>query len=197
MLLAKRFLALSHGRSGRSVLKRRRQLSVESLEGRTLLTLDFTTALDIPGNETVFVNDIALNGDGDTIVAGSFQGDASFDPAASPIGSGTENDVGFVASYSSANKLLWVTEFKVAAFSSSGEATVNGIAVDRSSGEIYVAGTFSGKIVDIQRFEGTSSVHLPADHSERHGGIRRLRGQADERRHGRHRAAQVFRRQNR
>src|SRR4051812_48057046 len=83
-----------------SARSRRRPISLERLEGRELLAVDFTSALGIGGPDmgvTAVAQDVA----GNSFVAGYFDGTTNFAPAGAPASNLTSSgyyDV-FVARY--------------------------------------------------------------------------------------------------
>lgn len=91
------------------------------------------------GTSDEVVNGIAVDGSGNVLLTGSFQGTADFDP-----GSGTEsitslgsNDV-FVVKLNSLGQLVWAKSV-----GGTGNDQGAAVAVD-DSGNVYVAGSFSG-----------------------------------------------------
>jgi hypothetical protein len=135
---------------------RKRRPVCESLEGRQLLTFDFSSAIGIGGN-ALTVGRIATDAAGDTFVTGSFTGKVNFDPSS---GSNGQLDAGgttsaFVAKYSPTNTLVWVKEFAADPQFLGSSASGVGIAVDNNTGSIYVVGTFSGTV----DFDPSSSTH--------------------------------------
>ncbi|MGA1699037.1 MAG: SBBP repeat-containing protein, partial [Ilumatobacteraceae bacterium] len=91
------------------------------------------------GTSDEVVNGIAVDGSGNVLLTGSFQGTADFDP-----GSGTEsitslgsNDV-FVVKLNSSGQLVWAKSV-----GGTGNDQGAAVAVD-DSGNVYVAGSFSG-----------------------------------------------------
>ena len=122
---------------------RRHRPAFDSLEGRTLLTLGFTSALGL-GGDNLDVGHSAIDSAGDTYVTGDFTGTVNFSS-----GSGSAVlDAGslprtFVAKYSPTNTLLWVKDFAPVGSSVSGGT---GLTVDDTTGSVYVVGFFSGTV---------------------------------------------------
>jgi hypothetical protein len=127
----------------RTAIDRRRRFAVETLEGRQLLTLNIASAFGVGG--TVSVSKIALDTQGDTYATGTFTGQVDFDP------NGTGGNVlnagvtptAFVAEYSPANTLVWVKDF---APSAGGSSHGTALAVNSTTGSVYVVGSFSGTV---------------------------------------------------
>src|SRR3954447_26019267 len=122
--------------------RRRRRPVVESLEGRTLLTIDFASSFSI-GGDNLNIAKVAFDAQGDTYLAGNFTGNVNFtlNPSDPPavLDAGGQVD-GFVAKYSSTNALQWVKPFVASGSTSSSDA--EGLAVDQATGSVYVAGQF-------------------------------------------------------
>src|SRR5205085_5469779 len=66
----------------RGTRDRRRRFGVETLEGRQLMAIDFTSAFGVGGG-VVIAQKTALDSQGNTYVTGSFNNKASFDPGTS------------------------------------------------------------------------------------------------------------------
>ena len=120
---------------------RRRRMAVESLEGRQLMTVDFTGASAL-GGQQMTVNSMAKDAAGDTYTAGTFAGAATFSPAGaaavSLVSRGSSD--AFLAKYDPAGNLLWVRDLGGAAGNT---AAASGLALD-AAGNATVVGQFSG-----------------------------------------------------
>jgi hypothetical protein len=126
---------------------RRRRFGVETLEGRQLMAIDFTSAFGIGGG-VVIAQKTALDSQGNTYVTGTFSNKVSFDPGSTGgnvLDAGTTGDA-FVAKYSPNNTLLWVKQFADDPTVPGGGSAGNGIAVDNNTGSVYVTGFFSGTV---------------------------------------------------
>ena len=104
------------------------------------------------GTDWEYVNGIDVDGSGNVLLTGSFQGTADFDP-----GSGTDsitslgsNDV-FVVKLNSSGQLVWAKSV-----GGTGNDQGAAVAVD-DSGNVYVAGSFSGT-ADFDPDSGTANV---------------------------------------
>ena len=133
-----------HARQADKARARRPAFRVERLEGRELLTFDFTIAIGIgavSGTGSILAPyGVALDSAGDTYVAGAITGSVRLDPnSASVTASHGGRDI-FVAKYSPAGVLLWSH-----ATGSSGDDTAFSIAVD-PSGNAYLTGEFTGQV---------------------------------------------------
>ena len=126
----------------------RRRPAVEALEGRTLLSLDFTAGFQILGIE-VDSAQVATDAQGNAYVAGSYIGRADFGKDAG----GNEyqkNDVGtleaFVVKYSPSATLEWFTQFQPQSSDSDPFSSSAGLVVDDADQTVYVVGTFKGQV---------------------------------------------------
>lgn len=126
---------------------RRRRFGVETLEGRQLLSIDFTSAFGVGGG-VVVVQKIALDTQGNTYVTGAFNNKVSFDPGSTGgnvLDAGATADT-FVAKYSPTNTLIWVRQFADDTAVPGGGSGGRGIAVDNNTGSVYVTGFFTGTV---------------------------------------------------
>lgn len=100
-----------------------------------------------------FVTDMALDGKGNVLLAGTFFGSIDIDPGPgmTQLTDGGNGD-GFVAAYDPSSLLVWAF-----ALQNSDSCTVNGIAVD-ANGNLFVTGQFYGAGLDLDPGAGTASV---------------------------------------
>jgi hypothetical protein len=141
LLFGRRFPG--HHKTRRVRRRTRRQPGIETLERRLALATDINLSatpfvLDITGSAgTAIAQRVAVDVNGNTLVAGTFTGTVDLDPRVgqSLLTSAGSNDV-FVAKFSAANELLWARRF-----GGSGDDRANALAVD-SSGTVYVGGRF-------------------------------------------------------
>src|SRR5579883_2220676 len=126
--------------------KRRTCLGAESLEGRTLLAVDFqlAEAIGVTGTGAVDIasNAVATDAAGDLFITGSLRGTADFDPGpgVQNLTSAGSRDI-VLAEYSPIGTLLWARDLPGADGTSVGEGA--GIAVD-GAGNVVLTGSFSG-----------------------------------------------------
>ena len=127
----------------------RRRLAVEPLEDRALRALGFASAFGLAASFPS-AEHVAIDAAGDTLVTGSFQGTANFDPGMSPAGVRTANATApntFVAEYSPAGTLVWVSYFASLSSGTAGDGSFStSIAVNRDDGSIYIVGQFQGMV---------------------------------------------------
>src|SRR5579864_4315959 len=137
--------------------RRHSTLPLERLEGRTLLSIDFSFALGV-GCTDIRALAVANDAAGNVYVTGSFRGTADFDPSAGTtnLTSGGDHDL-FAAKYSSTGTLVWAESFFGETLGSVGQG--NGIALD-SSGNVYITGEFSGA-VNFDPGPGTFTLDSP------------------------------------
>jgi hypothetical protein len=129
----------------------RRRLAAERLEDRNLLAAYAFGEVQQIGNgalDTSANGSLAMDADGNSYVAGYFEGAVDFDPAHVHPGDvdwltsvGNDRDL-FVAKYSLQGALLWVRAIESDVTVSGRLETVNEIAVD-DQGNLYVAGDFA------------------------------------------------------
>jgi hypothetical protein len=129
------------------VQARRRRPQFESLEGRALLALDFTSAIGVGGG-SFFIGQVALDAAGDTYLTGGFTGQVNFDPSSNPKGilNGGAAGSAFVAKYSPSNALVWVKEFAAEPSVAGSLCVGSGLAVVNDGSTIYVGGVFAGSV---------------------------------------------------
>ena len=126
---------------------RRRRFGVETLEGRQLMAIDFTSAFGIGGG-VVIAQKVALDAQGNSYVTGTFTNKVSFDPGSTGgdvLDAGPTADA-FVAKYSPSNSLIWVKQFADDPAVPGSSSAGNGIAVDNNTGAVYVTGFFTGTV---------------------------------------------------
>ena len=112
-----------------------RQLVIEQLEARTLLTGDVDLALTFGGPLPAYVQETATDAQGNIYVAGSFDGTLTFGRRKLHA---QHFDI-FVGKYSSAGRLLWARSAGGA-----GIDEASGLAVD-PEGNVIVVGRFTGE----------------------------------------------------
>jgi len=125
------------------------------LEGRALLTsAGYTFALGVPIGPQGFGTPLATDSSGNAYVTGQFNGTPDFDPGpgTSVLTNHSSGDT-FVAKYSSTGGYVWAKSLVGGATS---VTRGMGIGVD-SSGNVYVAGFFTGSI-DLDPGAGTATV---------------------------------------
>ena len=137
-----RFPASRPGRRspGASSSQARRRLAVESLEGRELLAVDFTSAVGF-GSPTLTASALSVDAAGDSFVAGTFGGSLNLNPGpgVTTLTAAGNRDI-YLAEYSKAGALLWAKSLP----STAGYyAQANAISLD-SLGNIVMAGSFTG-----------------------------------------------------
>jgi hypothetical protein len=113
------------------------RLRLERLEDRALPSFGFGWAFNVGGPNLDSGWGIATDASGNVYVAGQFSGtNVNFDPLAtpSPLSSQTGQDA-FIAKYSAAGALQWVTDL--------GSGSANSVAVSGSGSSVYVAGSFT------------------------------------------------------
>jgi len=121
---------------------RRQRMTVEGLEGRQLLTMDFTAAMGL-GGSYLTTRSAAADAQGDTYVTGAFGGTVDFNPAgsASPLTAAGTQDA-FLAKYAPGGALLWAKDL---AGTPGGRGLGNAVAVD-AAGNVVVGGQFAGAV---------------------------------------------------
>ena len=125
--------------------RRRSRPAVEPMEARTLLAFDFTSAFAF-GGAGIIAQKAAVNSAGNIYVTGTFAGKVDFDPAGGTGGlltapSGTSAI--FVAEYSPAGNLDWVTPF----YATGSSAYLNtGTSVAFYGGDVFATGEFTGTV---------------------------------------------------
>jgi hypothetical protein len=132
---------------------------VERLEDRTLLSLDFGMAFNLADSGIVEIGKaIAVDGDGNVYVQGSFTGtiDADPGPGEALLTSAGGNDY-FVSKYGASGGLLWAVRMGGAESDSN---FGDDIGVD-GSGNVYVTGRFRGT-ADFGSFTLTSQGQTDA-----------------------------------
>jgi hypothetical protein len=112
-----------------------RQQAIEQLEARTLLTGDVDLALAFGGPLPAYIQETAIDAQGNIYVAGSFDGTLTFGRRKLQA----QNIDVFVGKYSPAGRLLW-------ARSVGGDGTdeAGGLAID-PEGNVIVVGRFTGE----------------------------------------------------
>ena len=120
---------------------RRRRMTVESLEGRQLLAMDFNAAIGLGG--MLSARAVAADSAGDTYVTGGFGGTVNFNPAgtASNLTSTGTRDI-FLAKYSPTGSLIWAKDLTGAAAQSS---YGNSLVVD-AGGDVILGGQIAGSV---------------------------------------------------
>jgi hypothetical protein len=155
------------GRHSAARSSRKNRLLVEALEGRTLLTIGFATALDIQGSGVV-VSGVAIDAQGNAYVAGYYTGSATFgkDSGGKIIHKDNPsmvNSESFVVAYSPTGVVQWLTEFATEPGDPYSMSTASSLAYDAASSTLYVAGNFTGQ-VDFDPFGAgdvrESSIHF-------------------------------------
>jgi hypothetical protein len=124
---------------------RRRRPGLERLEGRTLLTLNFTAGFALQG-DGVSISQVADDAQGDAYVAGSYSGTAIFgtDSGGNTIqktSTGAFNEA-FVVKYSSGGTLDWFTQFQP----QDGGSSDNAFSLALAGQTVYVVGDFTGTV---------------------------------------------------
>jgi hypothetical protein len=127
----------------------RHRPALERLEDRALRSLGFASAFGLAASFPS-PEHIAIDAAGDLFVTGSFLGTANFDPGMSSAGVRSASSTApntFVAEYSPAGALDWVTYFASLTSGTTGDGSLStGIAVDPQTGSIYVVGQFQGMV---------------------------------------------------
>lgn len=141
-------------------LSHKRRLQVETLECRALLTVSFTNAYGI-GGQNVSIAAVATDSSGDVYVTGSYKGAANFGTGYSSTGTPNTNYDAFVVKYSPAGAVLWYSEFYSDSTDPESTSGSNGIAYDAANSTVYVVGNFSGT-VNFNNFPPPSSRRRPA-----------------------------------
>src|SRR4051812_6827965 len=133
---------------------------MEGLEGRCLLT-GFTTdaawRISSPGDETF--SSQAVDAAGNVYVSGSFKGTVDFNPSISKTFNVTAQNAGgdaFVARFSPTGGLYWVWRLGGAVDS---RVAVNDLAIDKTTGQLLVGGSFEG-VYDFGQ-AGTGDAFVP------------------------------------
>ncbi len=122
----------------------RRQLAVEALEARRLLTLNFTAAYEIGGlSIAAGGNQVAIDAQGNTYVAGQFSGVATFGNTQETAPSDGE---AFVAKFSPTGTLDWFVPFANQASSAASGAYLNSLMIDAANQTVYLVGSFLGTV---------------------------------------------------
>ena len=119
---------------------RSRRLAVESLEGRELLAVDFTSAVGF-GAPSLTAGAVAVDAAGDSFVAGYFSGSVNLNPGpgVTTLTASGNRDI-YLAEYSKSAALLWAKDLP----SSAGYTSqANAIALD-TAGNIVLTGAFTG-----------------------------------------------------
>jgi hypothetical protein len=132
----------------RGAVDRRCRFRVETLEGRSLLSLSFTSAFSV-GGDNVNVGKIALDAQGDTLVTGNFTGRVDFagkGGGSHVLDTGGTMTTAFVAKYSPANTLVWVKEFAPDPGTQGSQSYGEALAVDNTTGSVWVVGEFRGTV---------------------------------------------------
>ena len=129
---------------------RRRRLSGETLEDRTLMTFDFQSAFALSGGG-VFPEAVAVSPDGNSYIAGIFAGSQNFDPNGSAAGklttgTGDNADGVFLAKYTPSGAFLWARQMNATWSSDQKTPMVTGLAVDPNSGSVYAVGLLDGQL---------------------------------------------------
>lgn len=148
------------GRPSRRQTPRRRRPAVEVLEGRALLTsANYTFAFGVPFGPQGTGTPLATDSSGNAYITGRFNGTPDFDPGpgTAVLTNHSSGDT-FVAKYSSTGGYVWAKSL-AGGFSSITGGT--GIGVD-SSGNVYVAGYFTGTI-DLDPGAGTATMTSAGD----------------------------------
>jgi hypothetical protein len=142
--------------------------AVEALEGRRLLSLDFTAGFQILGNG-VHNLQVAIDAQGNAYVAGAYSGRADFGKDAGgneyQKNNGGSTDDAFVVQYSPSGTLDWFTQFQPQSSDSGSESFADGLVVDDTDQTVYVVGTFKGP-VDFDPF-GADDVETSSDPANR------------------------------
>jgi hypothetical protein len=132
--------------------KQHRISTLEAMEPRQMLSAipGFVNTFGSPvagshefsGN---YVNDIAIDADGNSYTVGVFRGSIDFDPSAgvNKLTASNQNGDAFIAKFSASGALTWVRQLETVATSSSSEA--RGVSID-STGNVYVIGTYTGTL---------------------------------------------------
>lgn len=127
-------------------------LLISGFTSHAQLTVTWAKSLGGTGND--FVQSIYADASGNVYIAGSFNGTVDFDPSASVVNrtsTSTSFKDAFFAKYSSAGALQWVNTLG----SATDDDEIYAITAD-ASGNVYVAGYFSGT-VDFDPGAGVSS----------------------------------------
>ena len=123
--------------------------SIEALEGRTLLSLNFSAGYEILGTG-VTVSQVATDAQGNAYVAGYYYGRADFGKDAGGNDYQKNNDgttdEAFVVKYSPTGTLDWFTQFEPQANDPSAESFADSLVVDGANQTVYVVGTFTGPV---------------------------------------------------
>jgi hypothetical protein len=150
-----------------------RRPGLEVLEGRVMPTTNWLTALGIGVTgqySTIKSNAVATDSSGDMYITGSFRGTAEFNPNApsSTITTAGTQDT-FVAKYGPTGTLTWVKTF-AGTMTTSGNLNISAVSqgsaiVVDASGNVYVAGGFSGT-VDLTGSSGVTAITSPTATTE-------------------------------
>jgi hypothetical protein len=142
----------SNSRARRCAARRSHKngLLVETLEGRTLLTINFATAFNIQGSGVV-VNQVAIDPTSNAYVAGDYTGSATFgkDSGGNTIQKMSPSmfhSESFVVEYSPTGVLEWFTQFTNQASDSSSSSSASSLAYDAANSTVYVVGNFQGQV---------------------------------------------------
>jgi len=121
---------------------RRQRMSVENLEGRQLLTMDFTAAVGL-GGSYLSTRSAAPDGQGNTYVTGAFGGTVNFNPAGSATNlTAAGNQDVFLAKYAPGGGLIWAKDL---AGSPGNRGMGSAVAVD-PAGNVALGGQFTGSV---------------------------------------------------
>jgi hypothetical protein len=126
----------------RSNQRTRRRALFERLEDRRVMAVDFASAFSAGGTGSDGSWDLALDGAGNTCIAGNFTGTLDFDPGpgiyeltSSPSGGGRT----FAAKYDSSGNLLWAQNMD-----GGGGGWFGPQVAAANDGAVYVTGSFTG-----------------------------------------------------